>query len=206
LPGPRFVFSSCGFGGAASIRFNTSSRRFSSESDMVKPFVVDDSFFIAVGKITIAWALIETPLDAIVAIIFTRTGAKDFEREIPRAFEKKARFVKRAASQCAELSKYSIAIVDLAARARALSDARHRLIHGVVDNFTPVEGDTILIHKITYAPQEHRVETHRTSLSEIADVTAAIERTADEMNFLAWQLSEHFGIAPNQRNKPNGSL
>lgn len=170
---------------------------------MPKPFVVDDAFFIAVGKITIAWAMIEIPLDAVVGIIFTRTTATEFEKEIPRAFEKKAKFVKRAARQCVELGKHSAAIVALIDRSKALSEARHRMIHGIVDNFTPVDGENILIHKIVYGPQEHFIETHKTSLSEIAAATAAIERVGDEMNFLAWELSEHFGIAPNQRKQPS---
>lgn len=161
-----------------------------------EPFIITDEFAAAIGHLTMAWATVEIPLDLISAILFTRCeGASKYQNEIPRAFERKATFIKKCLNNL-DGAKALRGFVPLVQNAMDLSDRRHRLIHGLVDNFTPMPPDTILVRRILYETHQHKIEEHLTTLKEIRQLNDAVVELGKALTVTTAFVTQNFGIDP----------
>ena len=163
---------------------------------MPKPFELSDEFYIAIGKITIAWAMVEIPMDAIVGMVFTRTSGREFSPQIPRSFSKKAKFLDQCAKKVSTIAPFKESILELTEEMRRLSVDRQRLVHGIVDNFTPVDDDAILIRHMRYESDRHLVEEHKTSLAKIDITINDLIFVGSFANMLANKMANYFDIGP----------
>ncbi|MCX7347401.1 MAG: hypothetical protein NTU78_17005 [Alphaproteobacteria bacterium] len=164
---------------------------------MEKPFEITEEFIIAVGNMTLAWAQVEIPLDIITGILFTRCdGALQYEKQIPRAFDRKATFCKKCFNNLPPVQLFKPHAVPIIQNCLDMADTRHRLIHGIVDNFTPVPDGTIILRRILYEPDRHSIEEHRITLFEIAKTTQAILECGAVLNTFSVLLAKHFRIVP----------
>jgi hypothetical protein len=58
--------------------------------------VLDDAFAAAIGHLVLSWAGLEVALDVSARQIMHRYGGTSLEKELPRALERKIRFLKDA--------------------------------------------------------------------------------------------------------------
>jgi hypothetical protein len=143
---------------------------------------------------TIAWVTVEMPLDFFTGLLFARAGGSTIEKEMPRPFSSKIKFCRKGFAQLEPVKVYNETATLILNEMVRLSDERHRLIHGLVDNFTPVMPGEIRINRIKHGPQSHSVETTRTSLIEIGDVTQEIVALGQGALLLVNELAKNFGI------------
>src|SRR5262245_30106645 len=124
---------------------------------MMRPFKITNEFYLEVGKLTVAWAQVEIPLDFITGVFFMFAGGtKRFAKRLPRPMDQKISFCRRCLAELPQLAPFREGLTQILDRVEELSDHRHRIIHGIVDNFTPVPTGVIIIRKLEYGNLEHR--------------------------------------------------
>jgi hypothetical protein len=73
--------------------------------------------------------------------------------------------------------------------AKRLSKERHRLVHGLVDSFTPVKDGEIKINRLLYGTHSHPVEITTTSLKEINETQQEIVALGAAASILVRELA-----------------
>lgn len=159
-----------------------------------KPFEVTDEFYIAIGRATIAWATVEIPLDAIVGILFMKAGSDKYAAEVPRSLSNKIEFCRKCFKNLSVVADARETALPLLTQITNLSKSRHDLIHGIVDNFTPVRDGEIIIYRLVYEKTSARTERRKTSLGEIAAVIDQSVLLASQSCALLEHLRKKFGI------------
>jgi hypothetical protein len=92
-----------------------------------------DHFYHAVGRLTIAWAYLETGLDMAMAVIHHQLGGSGaIEPMMPYALQRKIRYLRKAFTKIPELAQWKDEFLAIADEITAASDKRHDLIHGYV--------------------------------------------------------------------------
>ncbi|HUQ36847.1 MAG TPA: hypothetical protein VM144_10780 [Aestuariivirga sp.] len=165
---------------------------------MCEPFVVTDEFYTAIGKLTVAWQVVESPLDVLTGILYWRAGGKQHapkKDELPRSFDVKLKYCRKCFGTLENLSDLREGALIVLTKAKQLSLDRHRLTHGLVDNFTPVKPGVILINRIVYERDKHFLETTQTSMSEIIETFEKINALASAVSLLLGEVREKFGVA-----------
>jgi hypothetical protein len=165
---------------------------------MPKPFVVTDEFYTAIGKLTVAWQVVESPLDVLTGILFWRAGGKQHapkQDELPRSLDVKLKYCRKCFGNLTNLTDLKEGALLILNEAKELSLERHRMTHGLVDNFTPVEPGVILINRILYVKDKHFLETTQTSMSEIIQTFEEISALGSALSLLLDELRKKFGIA-----------
>jgi len=164
---------------------------------MMRPFQITDEFYLEIGKLAVAWAQVEIPLEFITGVFFEFAGGtKRFAKRLPRALDQKIDFCRRCLAELPQLAPFGEGITLILDRIEELSDHRHRIIHGIADNFTPVPAGVTIIRKLEYGNQEHRFTEHRTSLREIRELTRDIVALGAATNKAAKWLGDSVGIPP----------
>jgi hypothetical protein len=162
---------------------------------MSKPFVVTDEFYIAIGKLTIAWQTVEIPLDIMCGILFWRAGSNQYAKdEIPRSLDNKLKFCRKCFGNLTNLSDLKERALIVLDWAKQLSKDRHRMTHGLVDNFSAVKGDTILFNRILYEKDRHFLETTSTSMVEMIETFEKINALGAGVTLLLKEVCKKFGI------------
>ena len=163
----------------------------------MRPFKLSDEFYLEVGKLTVAWAQVEIPLDFITGIFFMFAGGtKRLARRLRRPLDQKLTFCRRCLGEVPQLGPFREGLVVTLDRVEQLSDHRHRIIHGLVDTFTPVPPGVIIIRKIEYGNLEHEFSEHRTSLEEIRELTKDIVALGAATIKVAQWLGRFEGVPP----------
>jgi hypothetical protein len=163
----------------------------------MRPFQITDEFYLEVGKLAVAWAQVEIPLEFITGVFFEFSGGTNrFAKRLPRALDHKIEFCRHCLGELPQLAPFREGMTIILDRIEELSDHRHRIVHGIVDNFTPVPAGVIIIRKLEYGNQEHRFTEHRTSFREIRELTQDIIALGAATNRAAKWLGDSFGIPP----------
>jgi hypothetical protein len=162
---------------------------------MEKPYEIDEAFYALVGRMAVAWSMIEIPLDIVCGILFARTdGSRKYNNEIPRSFERKVTFASKCFNNIPELKEFQFQAKWVLEKATSLAIERHRLVHGIVDNFTPVPEGRVIFRKIIYEKDRQFIETRVTTFDEIKAATQEATETGMHMGTLASVLAQHYRI------------
>jgi len=163
------------------------------------PFRLTDEFYLEVGKLTAGWAQVEIPLEFITGILFMFAGGtKRLAKRLPRALDQKIQFCRGCLAELPQLRPFREGLTMILDRVEELSEHRHRIVHGIVDNFTPVPLGMIIIRKLEYGNLEHRFTEHRTSLRYMRELRKDIVALGAATNKAAQALGQLAGVPPIQ--------
>jgi hypothetical protein len=98
------------------------------------------SFCSAIGWVEVNWALMEQNFDRWIQVIFRKLNGASIESEPPKAFKKKAAFLRKAFNTIPRLSTYKDEALVILSRATKLSTTRNDLTHAVITSMKPVNG------------------------------------------------------------------
>jgi hypothetical protein len=113
-----------------------------------------NSLCLTIGFVVVNWALAEQSLDFTVETIYSKCAGNSMEKELPRSFQKKVKFLRKAFRTSVALQTYADDGNRLLDRMEALATRRHDLVHGVVVSIESVNG-TFPIDKLDYKSQQH---------------------------------------------------
>lgn len=112
------------------------------------PEKVMPSLFANVGMIVMNWSFVENSLDAWTAIAFQDCNGSSIERELPRQFDRKMRFLRKCFNRLPELTPWKNEALAYLDRAKALSVVRHYVVHGVLWDFDSANNESFTFQKI----------------------------------------------------------
>jgi hypothetical protein len=159
----------------------------------MQPFQLSDEYYTALGKMTVAWASVEFPLELITGILFEHFDGRRFSKRLPRPLERKIDFCSKCIESMPELEEFRGGMVQILDRTEELSDARHHMIHGLVDNSTPVPEGMIIIRKLVAGQTEYGLSARRTSLEDIARLTQEMTALGAAYSQATEWLVKHIG-------------
>jgi hypothetical protein len=91
-----------------------------------------DELFPYVGKVAVTWSSAENSMDMLVALVFQSAPDRPNEPEIPQAFERKAKYLRKAFGNAAVMKPFEAQGRNAVDFMLAASEQRHALIHGVL--------------------------------------------------------------------------
>jgi hypothetical protein len=121
---------------------------------MTEQFDDFQSLCAAIGFIVLNWALAEQSLDLTVETIYTKYAGNTLAKTLPRPFQQKVEFLRKAFETRLALHSYAAEGNKLLDRMEALATQRNDLVHGVVTSVETVDGK-FLFGKLDYQAQEH---------------------------------------------------
>ncbi len=138
---------------------------------MPKPTVPLDAFpplYGAVGDIVVNWAIAESALNSLVAIIYQSAGGKHVDHQIPVAFKRRVKFLRRCFNNVDALKPYADEGRDILGNAANLAYIRNAVIHGTVSNYEPAT-QQYTFTKLDVVDKDtiHQVNTVTTTLSDL---------------------------------------
>ena len=98
--------------------------------------------------IAVNWSFVENSLDSWAASAFSSYGGNQIEKEMPRQFSRKVKFLRKCFNRLPGLSPFAAHSTAILERATALADTRHYVIHGVLAGFIADEDETFVFRKI----------------------------------------------------------
>ncbi|MCA3171424.1 MAG: hypothetical protein ING25_00005 [Burkholderiales bacterium] len=112
------------------------------------------SLCAAIGFVEINWALFEQSLDCIVLSAHRDLGGSAIDKNLPRSYSSKAKFLRKAFSKVEALNPLKEEAEEVLSHSDELSTKRHDLMHGVVTHVKAVDG-CYTFSKIDYVGQDH---------------------------------------------------
>ena len=133
--------------------------------------IPDDLFpplSLSVGQLILSWSFIEVSLDQWVAIIYQGGGGQKIEREIPRAINRKIKFLRRCFKSIAALEPFAEEATNLLGSAKELSGIRHIIVHGYPSTYDP-DTQTVTFVKLDAGRDIHRVNETPLTFAQLLD-------------------------------------
>jgi hypothetical protein len=115
------------------------------------------AIFEAVGFVTINWALMERQLDNCIHLVKTDLGGVRGHPKKPVAFKKKVAYLRKAIKTIKPLQKHKEEALILLSRAVKMSNIRHQLTHGTIEE---LNSTVLTINKIKYV-DSYYAEQHK---------------------------------------------
>jgi hypothetical protein len=159
----------------------------------MQPFQLSDDYYTALGKMAVAWGSAEFSLELISGILFEHFDGRRFSKRLPRPLERKIQFCRECVKSMPELQDFQGGMVQILDRTEELSDARHHMIHGIVDNSTPVPEGMIIIRKLVHGQTGYGLSARQTSLEDIARLTQDMVALGAAVNQAVEWLVQHIG-------------
>lgn len=91
-----------------------------------------DELCLRVGHVAVSWSSAENSLDMLVAQIFQSVPDKPNEREIPKVFNRKVRYLRKAFNNAKVLQPFRDKGLRILEYLNAVAEQRHVVIHGVL--------------------------------------------------------------------------
>jgi hypothetical protein len=114
----------------------------------------DDAFFAAVGRLALAWGMIDSCLEVLCLVIFNDFGGRGIERELPWSLSRKIKFLRRCFAHIEIFKGGANAAVPLLDRASEGVQVRHDIIHGVLLS-SPAPGQPTKMARLLRAIQPY---------------------------------------------------
>lgn len=130
----------------------------------------------ALGYSTLAWALLETGLDILVAITFHRFDGQLSHPEIPRSLSRKIGYL-RDVAKLRPGHPWALRILTVADVAEELSDERHHVTHGVATG--GFDGETTYVFRFLYEKTMHRPLERPVSVAQLRELSVKTRRAAN---------------------------
>ncbi|MDO8207751.1 MAG: hypothetical protein Q7T38_08030 [Gallionella sp.] len=100
---------------------------------------------VAVGFVTVNWALMERQMDNIINLSFVSFGGVSGHNKKPSVFVEKVKYLMGAFDQNNELSQHKTNAIRLIDRAKDFSELRHAFTHGALES---LDGSVLTINKL----------------------------------------------------------
>jgi hypothetical protein len=150
-----------------------------------------EQFFAAVGRLTVAWALLESPIDAMVHIIHQRVGGHDIEREPPWGISKKLKFLRRCFRRIERLRPKTDEAIKLLLAIGPVADIRHDIIHGTVGPIPSKPQQQVRFSILTRGDAKPKVRVLVTTTEAIhAQGESLIAMSNDAATIAEWLIKE----------------
>lgn len=127
---------------------------------------------MAVGFISISWALVERQMDNIIHLVFDRLGGVPGEKEKPVSLSRKIDYLKKAFKKLPALHAFKYRALDLLKEAKDTGDKRHVFMHGTLSE---LDGTILHIDKITPKVSGYVVERTSFDLLHFPALTEELE-------------------------------
>jgi hypothetical protein len=119
----------------------TTSKRFAVLRRLLNRSGDFQGYCMAIGYITQNWAMLEQNIDMWVAMIYHGIGGrKNIDPQLPRSFDRKVRFLRKAFNVMVPLKGLAAEVTPLLDNAKKLSLRRNDLVHGAITRLEPVDG------------------------------------------------------------------
>jgi len=127
---------------------------------------VPDEYLMALGRLAIEWASLEQFIDGLCVVAFNQLGGRQQLNEpLPRSFGRKVRFLRKAFTKLAALSRWKKEALALLTSLPVLSAQRHRLIHAAP--YAWDEGGNVSLVKFRYEETDFYTDRSQASAAEI---------------------------------------
>jgi hypothetical protein len=141
----------------------------------------DESFFAAVGRLTLSWGHIEAAIDYFVMILHWSFGGHQIERVMPWSLQRKIDYIKKYFRKGYPSYPATERICQLMDQIAIASETRHDLIHGFVIEHPDGKSEAKLIRHLRQRDEKFRTK-------EIHVTTEIILRHAVDANKLGSRL------------------
>lgn len=152
----------------------------------------------AIGRLVMAWAYLEAALDGIASALYQKfdNGQTGMD-ELPRAFSRKADYIKKCFKKIAALNPLEPQVSSAINEALVLSVTRNIICHGFIlsDGF-PLPGEQFVQFKMDYGKNIHDLSEQTFTADEIFRVstnclklTAVLAEFGDLLPMLAQTLN-----------------
>ncbi len=118
-----------------------------------------DKLFIAIGQLTVAWALLEAHIDVCVWCIHHVLGGQSIEPDRPQALKRKLSYLRKAFSTISAITSQKALVSRLLTEIATASDDRHDIIHGVVKKFPETAEAEITLSRMIRGQEDFSVKT-----------------------------------------------
>jgi hypothetical protein len=148
-------------------RASARSGDLSLDSDFTAPSIPEEIFeplCSAVGNFALNFAFVDRALDYWIIVIYHDLGGKSVEKEIPRGFDRKLKFLRRCFKQIHALAPFATECLDCLEKAKALSNSRHYVVHGVLSDYIP-EGHIFVFVNLNTNPSKTMHKLSKLSIS-----------------------------------------
>lgn len=150
-------------------------------SDVQRSF--PERYLLALGSVTLSWAMSELALNNIVGLVFHAHGGHRSEKDIPRtAYNRKEKYVRRAFSENDNLAQFAPLLIPILDEMNRLSEERHWCIHGVALNLHSAT-DSVTHTKYDVINNLYRENAREFDLEDMSrlveDIVALSQRLAD---------------------------
>jgi hypothetical protein len=123
--------------------------------------------FMAVGELMINWALLDSMLVKLVAVIYQSAKVEHGEPKVPFEFRRRMRFLRRCVSSSVPaLAPFAAQITSLIDEARTLSAIRDVIVHGSLQGYEESE-QTYVFVKLDIEGDIHVANTVRLPLATL---------------------------------------
>lgn len=129
------------------------------------------TYYGMLGMLTSAWSFLEYTLGCIVAPVHADYGGDQIEPEMPRSFNTKPPYLRKAFAAHPELQQHRERLTEILTEASELADLRHWCIHGIYKEIP--ENGAMEIAKIIRGVNS-RVDRRKMTFD---DIDMAITRT-----------------------------
>ncbi len=138
---------------------------------MRKPALPSDALpplYTAVGELVVNWAITDSALNSIIAIIYQSAGGKHVDQKIPVAFKRRVRFLRLCFNSVDALEPYADEGRNILQKAANLTFIRNAVIHGAVSDYEP-ETEQYTFTKLDVVNNDtiHQANTVSTTLSDL---------------------------------------
>jgi hypothetical protein len=117
----------------------------------------DETFFVAVGRLALAWGLIDSALAALVKIIHTHFGGQKIERDIPESLSRKIDYLRRSFSRTEALKPIAHMIRPTLTEISKASETRHDIIHGILLSAPEATQSTQMVRFLRRKRSTHKI-------------------------------------------------
>jgi hypothetical protein len=94
-----------------------------------------EALFYPVGELIINWSLFDYQLVVMVAVLYSTEIGKSLEKQLPREFGRRIRFLRKCISRVPELQPYATNFKNMLTSAKAMVVVRDTLVHGVLQGY-----------------------------------------------------------------------
>lgn len=163
--------------------------------------VPSEDMLMALGAGTLHWSLLESALDALVAMVFHRFDGRKIEAELPRMMGRKLKFLKRGFHRSPKLAHLAETAANYFDQVEALSERRNLLIHG-----SPAKcwDDAIEFNWLKVQATTHLLERHTVTLDQMRGLADEILDVALPVSRLTHRIMEW--VVRNQNEEPNSEV
>jgi hypothetical protein len=144
-----------------------------------------------IGFVVVNWALAEQSLDFMVEMIYSKCAGHTLEKQLPHAFQRKIKFLRKAFRTSVALQAYAEEGNKLLDRMVPLAKQRHDLVHGVAVSIETVNG-RFPIDKLDYDKQNQVMRRLEVDPHDFENLIDELIRLGHDLPIFGKSLADRF--------------